>query len=543
VSDITEIVNDIDGVEPLSLDLFSRESLKEYFAKCEPSYIMRSEPRRFLQQRILYNQVSGTECMAVSIDKLNDDDSGKYWIHIALANSLPQVALENASRILFQHKLDVSLSHLDMIADGENGNVCLLSMLVSPVEDAGHEFSEEVLQPIIQELKRTKWLDPRTMDLVFNRHPWLGVTKGEMVTTFCSLLHPIMASRNQYAFSMENIFDSVTGDRYIKYVSAICDLFLERFNPSSPLQNEAFEERYSLLLSQIKDNVDDAGTQELLKKMLEIVRHTLRTNIYLENRYALGLRLDPRLMSSAENSSLPYGVIFVHGRRFNGFHVRFKDIARGGLRLVTPSSPEQHALESGRHYDECYGLAFAQQLKNKDIPEGGSKAVTLINCNDLSNKAKQFVMRKSVKAFTNTILDLVVETKELQSQVVDYLGKKEEIYLGPDEQVTVEDINWIVKRATQRGHNTPNAFMSSKPKGGINHKVYGVTSEGVIIYLDVALRQALNINPHENEFTVKMTGGPDGDVAGNAIKILYREYGDKAKIVGIADSSGCAEDP
>lgn len=31
--------------------------------------------------------------------------------------------------------------------------------------------------------------------------------------------------------------------------------------------------------------------------------------------------------------------------------------------------------------------------------------------------------------------------------------------------------------------------------------------------------------------------------SGNEIKILIREYGDNAKIVGIADHSGCAEDP
>lgn len=42
---------------------------------------------------------------------------------------------------------------------------------------------------------------------------------------------------------------------------------------------------------------------------------------------------------------------------------------------------------------------------------------------------------------------------------------------------------------------------------------------------------------------IKLTGGPDGDVAGNEIKILVREYGDNAKIVGLADASGCAEDP
>jgi len=156
----------------------------------------------------------------------------------------------------------------------------------------------------------------------------------------------------------------------------------------------------------------------------------------LQNRYALGLRLDPEVMEESESHrELPYGVIFVHGRRFNGFHVRFRDIARGGLRLVTPHTPEQLALESARQYDECYGLAFAQQLKNKDIPEGGSKAVCLIAQSEFSDLGKKFIMRKSVKAFTDSLLDLIVDTTETREAVVDYLGKKEVLYLGPDEQV------------------------------------------------------------------------------------------------------------
>ena len=46
-------------------------------------------------------------------------------------------------------------------------------------------------------------------------------------------------------------------------------------------------------------------------------------------------------------------------------------------------------------------------------------------------------------------------------------------------KVTPDDINWIVSRAMQRGYPIPSAFMSSKPDAGINHKTYGVTSEGV----------------------------------------------------------------
>lgn len=63
------------------------------------------------------------------------------------------------------------------------------------------------------------------------------------------------------------------------------------------------------------------------------------------------------------------------------------------------------------------------------------------------------------------------------------------------------------------------------------------------MYLDVALRTALQINPDSQPFSVKITGGPDGDVAGNLIRILFRDYGDNCRVVGVADGFGVAEDP
>ena len=166
----------------------------------------------------------------------------------------------------------------------------------------------------------------------------------------------------------------------------------------------------------------------------------------------------------------------------------------------------------------------------------------MIDTVGMSAKGKDFTMRKAVKAYTDTILDLIVETPETKREIVDFVGKKEILYLGPDEQVIPQDIDWVIKRAAKRGYDTPAAFMSSKPRSGINHKEFGVTSEGISVYLDVALRHVLKIDPKNEAFTIKLTGGPDGDVAGNGLKILYREYGENARVVGIADGTGCAED-
>lgn len=76
---------------------------------------------------------------------------------------------------------------------------------------------------------------------------------------------------------------------------------------------------------------------------------------------------------------------------------------------------------------------------------------------------------------------------------------------------------------------------------GINHKKFGVTSIGLIVYLEVALRN-VGIDPLDT-FTVKLVGGPRGDIAGNTIKMLCNDYGRLVKFVGIADGSGVAEDP
>jgi len=518
-----------------------REELIEHLQKCTETYIQigSNDPARFLRQWELVERVSGSEGTAVSITEATaPSDLGNYWVDMAVANALPQAALENLCRLLFHHEFDVDRARLDIVPDGANGKIVCLRALIRPVN--GNVVNADVFDRLARGLKRSKWLDDQTMSLVFEKFPWLGVTRGEVITGCCSLLHPVLSKENAIAFSKANIHDTIC--RFMPLAARIADLFLERFDPADPLDDETFEAKCSAILQSVEDDVEDRIATEILVKMVDIVRKTLKTNVYMRDRYALGFRLDPSVMVSAseadEEKPLPFGTLFVHGKRFDAFHVRFRDISRGGMRLVTPHSAEQYALESTRQYDECYGLAFAQQLKNKDIPEGGSKAVNLIDTIGLSDSGKNFVMRKCVKAFTDTILDLIVE-----DDIVDLYGQKEVLYLGPDEQVIPEDIEWIVKRAAVRGYGTPAAFMSSKPRAGINHKEYGVTSEGVNVYLDVAIRHVLGLNPSEDSFTVKMTGGPDGDVAGNEMKILFREYGDNVKIIGVADHSGCAEDP
>lgn len=440
--------------------LLEQDSLLEHMLKCTETYLHlgNDDPVRFLQHMLLCDQVAGTEGTEVQV---TPHGPNQFWIDVATSNSLPQSALENLCRLLFVHNFDVTRARLDTFTV-RNDSVTLLRALVTPVAT---ENVEDTLQVLTHELKRAKWLDPSTHSLVFGKFPELGVTKAEVITGLMAAIHPVLSKLHPTAYSSTNIYDSVC--KFIKVADEIATLLLDRFHPGVPLSDEDFEPRCNSILERIQNDVSDDTASIIFEKMLRTVRYTLKTNLYMPERCALSFRLDPRCMEvEGQDRELPYGIVFVHGRRFNGFHVRFRDIARGGMRLVTPGSAEQHALESARQYDECYGLAFAQQLKNKDIPEGGSKAVNLINTHGLSDSAKDFVIRKSVKAMTDAILDLVVDTEYTRPYLVDYWGKKEVLYLGPDEQVTPEDIEWIVDRARVRGYTTPAAFMSSKPKAG-----------------------------------------------------------------------------
>jgi glutamate dehydrogenase len=489
------------------------------------------------------------------------------WMSIASGNVNPDVLLKVAARTCTQHGLDVYRAHIDVVddntvqgvpadraltKDAPFDSVTQLRLLLSPAEGIT-SLSEADIETLTRDIRRAKWLGDEVADLsnfdTSGAGMILGTDRAEVIVALTTMLHgPLVKTTAGEGFgSPASIVDLLKSQPniWMRLASQIADLFLHKFNPHDPLSQQDFDARHDAIHQKI-ERLNAANAKKVLGEMLKASKMTLRTNFYNNERYALSLRVDPRILASGSigvdpKTPLPFGVFFMKGRNFSGFHCRFRDIARGGLRIVTPGSSDQMNIESTRHFDEVYNLSLAQQLKNKDIPEGGSKAVVLVDAPAVGKNNTFAAARTSVKAFTDSLLDLIVE--DSVSNCVDYLNKDELIYLGPDEQVIPEDIEWICNRAGQRGYPIPAAFMSSKARNGINHKVYGVTSEGVVVHLKTALEEHLKIDPKKEQFTVKVTGGPDGDVAGNFFKIMNRDFPDTCKILGIADGFGVAEDP
>ncbi len=508
----------------------SEAALDAHLARCTADYARTVTPFRLFRNLGLFDAVSGTDDTIVTLEREESED-GTNRVVMTVGNATPRRLFERLAALLGQHRIDIRRAHLDVFDDDGNGYVVQLSFIVRGVEGAEILPKSSVWLDLRRDARRLKWVDELALGLI-TRNPGLGMPRAEVLRALAGLTHHVLCRVNAYAFALDRILLLV--EKHIGVAREIADLFLRAFDPAAPLTAEALAEQAEALARAIERDVNGEDSRRILQTLLRAVRLTLRTNVYVEGRYGIALRVDPDLLADDRFPERPHGVFFVQGRAFEGFHVRFREIARGGVRVVKPIGAEQHAIEAERLYEEVYGLASAQQLKNKDIPEGGAKAVILIRP-DAS-------VARAVKGFADGLLDLITPEPETRARVVDRWGSPELLYLGPDENITNELIEWIVARAERRGYPLARAFMSSKPGAGINHKDYGVTSEGVTVFLEEALL-AVGIDPRKMPFRVKLTGGPDGDVAGNEIKILFREYGEHARIVAIADGSGAAEDP
>jgi glutamate dehydrogenase len=224
-------------------------------------------------------------------------------------------------------------------------------------------------------------------------------------------------------------------------------------------------------------------------------------------------------------------MFLVISSEFRGFHLRFRDIARGGIRIVKSRNREAFVINVRSLFDENYNLANTQQRKNKDIPEGGAKGVILL---DIKHQDKAKV---AFQKYIDSILDLLLrpESPGIKDPIVDLHGKPEILFLGPDEN-TADLVDWATEHARVRGAPFWKSFFTGKsPKlGGIPHDRYGMTTLSVREYVNGIYRK-LNLDP--SKISKLQTGGPDGDLGSNEILLGNESY------TAIVDGSGVLVDP
>ncbi|KAJ2929106.1 hypothetical protein H1R20_g7992, partial [Candolleomyces eurysporus] len=285
------------------------------------------------------------------------------------------------------------------------------------------------------------------------------------------------------------------------------------------------------LYDKLRRTVPNKNDLQVLEAFLIFNKSILKTNFYQPTKVALSFRLAPEFLPEVEYPKKPYGIFIVIGNDFRGFHIRFKDVARGGIRIVRSRNRENYSINQRQLFDENYGLASTQNLKNKDIPEGGAKGTIL--------PALGASPRLCFEKYVDSICDLLIpgQTPGIKEQIVDLYDKPELLFFGPDEG-TADMMDWAALHARARGaENWWKSFTTGKSAatlGGVPHDTYGMTSLSIRQYVLGIYRQ---LGLREKDVTKVQTGGPDGDLGSNEI-LLSND-----KTIAVIDGSGVLADP
>ncbi|SCL41535.1 glutamate dehydrogenase [Micromonospora pallida] len=300
---------------------------------------------------------------------------------------------------------------------------------------------------------------------------------------------------------------------YPRIATLLVELFEVRFDPAAELDAEARQRRGDELVDTINAALDDVSSLDqdrILRSYLTLIRATLRTSFFqkMEDggrpKSYVAFKLDPQAIPDLP-APRPKYEIFVYSPRFEGVHLRFGPVARGGLRW------------SDRREDfrtEVLGLVKAQMVKNTVIVPVGAKGGFVL-------KQKPGDRDEAVACYQEFISALLDVTDNIVSgdvvppvDVVRHDGDDPYLVVAADKgTATFSDIANEISVA----HNfwLGDAFASGG-SAGYDHKKMGITARGAWESVKRHFRE-LGHDTQSEDFSVVGVGDMSGDVFGNGM--------------------------
>jgi glutamate dehydrogenase len=535
-------------------DLREFDSLLGLLCLNNPDYVRISPPERIARVLWIFQQGRCQDGLYLDVEATRQVTRYKESrILFAVGNPPERGFLTQVSEVFQRLNLGVRRSYSLIINTGVHPYF-LGTFYVTPRDKRLIQKDSELFRTLKTELYNTQILSTKCS--TYTNYVARKIMTGEeasIINALIAFCHTTLAHNQPDRFNLEAVKSAFQTDPDIAL--RLIRLFKLRFDPEEESREPALSEALARTEAEISGyNTGNRYLDEIRKTIfrtgLLFVRHTLKTNFFVAEKHALAFRLDPAYLPAlgAEFTAdlpapLPFRVTFFFGRHGIGYHIGFSDIARGGWRTIICRTHDEYVTNANTLFRENFVLAHTQHLKNKDIYEGGSKLVVVLDASD--SPSEEAVVPRLYKlqfGFINAFFDLFVTEagRAKHPRVVDYYGEEEPIELGPDENMHDTMIEWIARQSVKRGYLLGIGIMSSK-RVGINHKEYGVTSRGVIKFAEIAMGQ-LGIDLHHDRFTVKITGGTNGDVAGNALRLLL-DLSPAAQILNIVAGSGAIYDP
>ncbi|MBK1663268.1 NAD-glutamate dehydrogenase [Rhodospirillum rubrum] len=305
-------------------------------------------------------------------------------------------------------------------------------------------------------------------------------------------------------------------------------LFEARFDPDSPngaarasgdatVDRAPEEARIVEAIRQALDGVDSPDEDRILRRYLNLVTSSLRTNHYqlgadgVPKPY-LSIKLDSRAIDELP-APRPWVEVFVYSPRVEAIHLRGGKVARGGIRW------------SDRREDfrtEVLGLMKAQMVKNAVIVPVGSKGGFVVKKPPV-DAGREALLAEGIACYKILMAGLLDLTDNLDGdrvvpppRVVRHDGDDPYLVVAADKgTATFSDIANGV--SADYGFWLSDAFASGG-SNGYDHKAMGITARGAWEAVKRHFReQGRDIQSEPT--TVIGVGDMSGDVFGNALQL------------------------
>ncbi|GIJ29743.1 NAD-glutamate dehydrogenase [Micromonospora qiuiae] len=298
---------------------------------------------------------------------------------------------------------------------------------------------------------------------------------------------------------------------YPRVATLLVQLFEARFAPGG-LDAEQRERRSADLVAEIGTALDEVASLDqdrILRSYLSLIQATLRTSFYqkpLDGRpkQYVAFKLDPQAIPELP-APRPKFEVFVYSPRFEGVHLRYGAVARGGLRW------------SDRREDfrtEVLGLVKAQMVKNAVIVPVGAKGGFVLKQKPGDRDEAVACYQQFVGALLDVTDNIVAGEIVPPEDVVRHDGDDPYMVVAADKgTASFSDIANEVSAA----HNfwLGDAFASGG-SAGYDHKKMGITARGAWESVKRHFRE-MGHDTQSQDFTVVGVGDMSGDVFGNGM--------------------------
>ena len=321
----------------------------------------------------------------------------------------------------------------------------------------------------------------------------------------------------QIRFGISETYIAETLCRYISLSAQLVKLFHLRFDLRTidPEERDAQVSVCEEALIAALDDVDQLNEDRTIRRYIELIKATLRTNFYQQdedgnNKSYLSFKINPHAVSDMPLPR-PMYEIFVYSPRVEGVHLRGGPVARGGLRWSDRSEDFR---------TEILGLVKAQQVKNAVIVPVGAKGGFIAKClpKDGGRDAYMAEGIASYQTFISALLDVTDNLSEGEvippENVVRHDGDDPYLVVAADKgTATFSDIANEI--SVKRGFWMGDAFASGGSIG-YDHKKMGITARGAWVSVQRHFREQ-GVNIQDTDFTVVGIGDMAGDVFGNGM--------------------------